>query len=164
MVMRPSVRSTQCARPHCLHGQAIAEYALLFAVAVAGIMGMQLYSKRAIQAGLKTAADQLSPGSVANDMCDGIVDTQGEIAQQMGVRNETGDQKFQLTMRGKILESRIGVDAVRDPADNVTNRTEVLGGSVTLTKQSKTVARGALPEGGGRSSHTVMVVDDGPAP
>lgn len=149
-------------RQRCVKGQAMVEYALLFAVAVAAITGMQIYTRRAIQAGVKSAADRLGPCSVANDMCDGIVDTDGEIAQQMGVRNETGDQKFQINMRGAVLQSQLGVSYETVPGENVVNRSESPGGSVTITKQQKSIGRGTL--GGGRTSHTIMVGDDAPSP
>ena len=42
-------------------GQAFVEYAILFAVVAAALLGMQLYAKRSLQGGIKMAVDRMSP-------------------------------------------------------------------------------------------------------
>ena len=63
-------------------GQAIMEYLLLFGVVAAAITGMMVYAKRGIQAGLKVAADDLTP-----------FPGDPEKAQIEGMRQETGDTR-----------------------------------------------------------------------
>ncbi len=41
--------------------QSFVEYAVVLTVVVAALVGMQLYAKRGIQAGIKTATDRMSP-------------------------------------------------------------------------------------------------------
>ena len=151
----------------CEGGQAIAEYALLFAVAVAAITTMELYAKRAIQAGVKQAADRLSPCHVLdaadNPSCGGVIDTNGEMAQRAGLLNETGDHNFQLTRLGQVLESQSAQVTTTRPEENQVHRRELLGGRVIIETRQRSVTTGALPgQAAGVSSVNRVVVDDAP--
>ena len=64
-------------------GQTVTEYAVLLGVVTVAMLGMQVYSRRAIQAAIKKAADQLSPYS-------SVEDPHGDLAQELGSSYETG--------------------------------------------------------------------------
>ena len=71
--------------------QTVSEYAVLLVVVTAALAGMQVYSKRAIEAAIKTAADAMSPYAAARDVRGNLVgDAHGELAQIAGSIYETG--------------------------------------------------------------------------
>ena len=83
----------------CRDGQAVVEYALLLALVSAALLGMQLYAKRGVQAGVKMMTDGvLSP--YAND-------TNGELAQRAGIAYESGERRNRATtLVGNVLKRR----------------------------------------------------------
>ena len=127
-------------------GQGIVEYAILIGIVTVAILGMQLYAKRGIQAGIKMAADQMSPH--AND-------PDGSKAQAEGMRYESGERRNQVFAAGSVLDRKVATRTMTNQA--VTNDT-ILGGGVerTLVTQ-KTEVSGAL--GGGVSAVSEVVLD-----
>ena len=51
-------------------GQSTAEYAILIAIVVAGMVGMQVYVKRGLQARYKVASDRLTAGTATEQIGD----------------------------------------------------------------------------------------------
>ena len=144
-------------------GQAIAEYAILLAVVAAAVTAMSTYSRRAIQAGLKVATDQMSPFA-------GDVD--GELAQLEGIRQEAGDRRWGAQERtglyaleGVLLDRLSAVRTFTGGQDDPsatpgtqTTRTEI-GGGVTRTIGSGSASVGVLDDlGAGVSSFSETVV------
>ena len=129
-------------------GQAIVEYAIVLGLIVAAVLGMQVYAKRGIQAGLKGAADQLSPFGVANDRT-------GEKAQLEGMRYESGERRNRdVIAAGTVLERRA---AVKASVERTVVEREA-GGSRTRTIQQDTSSTsGALA--GGESSTSQVVIE-----
>gem|GEM_PF-915671 len=83
--------------PLSRQAQATAEYALLIGVVTAAMLGIQLYAKRGIQAGVKAAADQMSPFAD---------DSRGEVAQAEGMSYETGDRTKRAFAVGFVLANK----------------------------------------------------------
>ena len=149
--------------PRSQRAQAIAEYAILLAVAAAAIVTMSTYSRRAIQAGLKVATDQMSPFA-------GDVD--GELAQLEGIRQEAGDRRWgaqqrtgKYALEGVLLTRSSAVRTFTGGQDEPyatpgtqTTRTEI-GGGVTRTIGSGSASVGVLDDlGAGVSSFSETVV------
>ena len=99
-------------------GQAIMEYAILIGVVTAAMLGMQLYAKRSLQAGIKTAADQLSPYPD---------DPHGERAQLDGMRYESGDRKTRVFAVGDAM---VNESAARTVVHQVATTSTTTGGGV----------------------------------
>lgn len=157
------VRNSALRRRRLVGGQAIAEYAILLAVAAAAIVTMSTYSRRAIQAGIKVATDQMSP-------FEGDVD--GELAQLEGIRQEAGDRRWgaqqrsgRYALEGVALTRGSAVRTVTGGKDEPsatpgtqTTRTEI-GGGVTRTIDSGSASAGVLDgQGAGISSYSETVV------
>ena len=102
-------------------GQAIVEYAILFGIIMAALLGMQVYAKRGLQAGIKAMADRLSPH--AND-------PDGELAQREGIRYESRDRQDKVVASGTVLDRK---SKVRTVTDQETKTDVVLGGSTQTT-------------------------------
>lgn len=149
-------------------GQAMAEYAVLIGVITAAMLGIQLYAKRGIEAGVKVAADQISP--CVGDPC--ADDPQGEQAQAAGMSYETGDrtsrafaiggdQTAKPFAIGTVLANESGVNT-RQAHTTTTAMSE--GGSVTRTMapgpDNKDTTVGVLTDRGpGVAQHSEVVVD-----
>lgn len=103
-------------------GQAILEYALLFGLVAAAILGMQVFAKRGIQATLKVAADDLSP-----------VPGDGEAAQIDGMRQDSGES---ITLGPGSTQQRVR------PGDVVAR------GSLVTTTERSAIGVGATLGGG----------------
>lgn len=104
-------------------GQAITEYAILIGVVVAALLGMQVYAKRGLQAGIKATADHLSPFGPGGD-------PGGRRAQREGMRYEAGERQNR---------------AIAAPGDVLVRESE------TTTISSRTVQDDAPTPGGGRT-------------
>ena len=116
-------------------GQSIVEYAVLIAMVIAALTGMQIYAKRGIQAGVKAAADQIGD-------------------QQTGMKYESGERRNQAIAAGTVLDRRSSTTA----ESTQTNRLEqARGGGVTRTIAEQTSTAGALD--GGASTRSVVVVE-----
>ena len=154
-------RFTGVQRP--LRGQAIAEYAILLAVVAAAVATMQAYGRRAIAAGVKVAADQMSPFAA---------DAEGELAQIEGSRQEAGDRRWGAQQRtgkyalegvalargGAVRTFAGGADDPDATPGTLTSRAEI-GGGVTRTMDSGSASVGVLDEeGAGVSSFSETVV------
>lgn len=123
-------------------GQAASEYALLLGVITAAMVGMLLYTKRGIQAGVKSAADRLASGAA-------------EQSQQAGMQYESGDRTNKAVAEGSVLERR---SATQTSATRNLQYDIGAGGSFTKTiLQDQTNSRGALDEGGTASSAAVVI-------
>ena len=112
--------------PRRVRGQASFEYAVLLGVVAVAMVGMYFYSKRAIQGGLKTAADQLSPFAD---------DTDGEQAQLAGMRYETGERSDQVFAAGTVLARISGVQELVNQPTNIQHQP---GGAVVVSYQGGT--------------------------
>lgn len=106
-------------------GQAITEYAILIGVVVAALLGMQVYAKRGLQAGIKATADRLSPF-----LSEPGGDPGGRRAQREGMRYEAGERQNR---------------AIAAPGDVLVRE------SKTVTISSRTVEDKATTPGGGRT-------------
>ena len=132
--------------------QSFIEYALLLTVIAAALLGMQLYAKRGIQAGIKTATDRMSP--FPND-------PQGELAQLAGMNQEAGQRQDEalsnFDLGGRLLDRRSGSRALTSQSTSV----NVLEGAATETTMAETTTKsGALTDvGPGVSSASVVVLD-----
>ena len=69
-----------------LRGQSIVEYLLVFGVVAAAITGMMVYAKRGVQAGLKAAADDLTPfpGDAQKAQIEGMRQEAGDVRDTQG--------------------------------------------------------------------------------
>ncbi|MBI2495485.1 MAG: hypothetical protein HYY90_05030 [Candidatus Omnitrophica bacterium] len=123
------------------NGQAIIEYTILIGIITAALLGMQTYTKRSLQAGIKAMADRLSP--YPND-------PRGERAQRAGIRYESRDRQDRVVAAGTVLERQSKTRAV---SRQMTNTRLLLDGrtrTTTLTDTTRT--EGALdPNLGGRT-------------
>jgi len=116
-------------------GQALMEYAVLIDLVVAALVGMQVYTKRGIQAGIKEAADQIGD-------------------QQGGMKYESGERRNRTVAAGTVLDRRSSTTA----ESGRTNRdVQGAGGGLTRTIAEQTSTAGAL--GGGISTRSVVVVE-----
>ena len=113
------------------------EYALLLGIVSAALVGMQLYAKRGVQAGVKMMTDAaLSPHP--NDL-------NGELAQRDGIAYESGERRNRATtLVGTVLKrgSRVHTGATQR-----TTTQEALGGGVTrIMVTDTTTTTGALDQ------------------
>lgn len=124
-------------------GQTVTEYAVLLTVVTAAALGMQVYSKRAVQAAIKRAADQMASGATG--------DASGARAQVEGGRLEAGERTEQDFVPGDVLASGSGLRTVRAQTTTATVRT---GGQVErriTAGQDKTDTFGVLDRCGARA-------------
>ena len=91
-------------------GQGIVEYAVLMALISAALIGIQVYARRGLQAGIKIAADQLG-------------------GQVEGMRYDSGDRTSSVIASGSVLERQF---AQRAQADR-TVVTDVEGGGLVTS-------------------------------
>jgi Flp pilus assembly pilin Flp len=112
-------------------GQAIVEYAIAVGLIVAAILGMQVYAKRGIQAGVKGAADQLSPFAD---------DPTGEKAQLEGMRYESGERRNRATAAPGGIDEKYSTVTTR--VDRTVNEQDGLGGSRRRQILDRTSASG----------------------
>lgn len=134
-----------CSNNSASRGQSVAEYAILIALISMAIAGMQLYAKRGIQAGVKVAADQLSP--IAGD-------ADGSKAQLAGIRYESGDRSNSVVAEGSVL-NRASASTSKKTQVAETSTTEG-GGVERIVNESNSVS-GALA--GGASSQSEVIID-----
>lgn len=118
-------------RPSARQGQALVEYSLLIAIVIAAIVGMQIYAKRSIQAGIKRMADQIGD-------------------QDRGIAYEAGERRNRTTASGKVLQRQ---SRVTSAADRNLVTEQVPGGGVirTVNKDSMTTTgtlQGLVDENG----------------
>lgn len=118
-------------------GQAIMEYALLLGIVTAAILGMQLFAKRGIQAGVKTMADRLSPHAS---------DPSGELAQRDGIRYESRDRTDKVVGVGSVLSRRSQTRATAD--QTITTAVVADGSATTAVTTDATATRGILTGSG----------------
>lgn len=132
-----------------LKGQAFAEYAILIGLVTAAMLGMSLYAKRGLQAGIKMAADDLSPFKVESGG-----DPQGEKAQVAAVRYESRERRDRAVgVPGTILVNEATVRTRSDRAqeakqmgDGAVGRrilTQGRAGGDTVNTEGALSARGA---------------------
>lgn len=115
----------------------MAEYAVLIGIVAAALLAMQIYAKRGLQAGLKTAADQI--GSQAD-----------------GIRYESGERlNRRVIIPGTVLDRQ---SAVKSTVSRTITERELAGGARqrTITRDATGTA-GALS--GGASSVSQVVVE-----
>ena len=110
-------------------GQTIVEYAVCLGVVLAALAAMQVFSKRWIQAGLKVAADEMSP-----------FPGDAEKAQVEGIRQESGDVR---DATGRMMAGmRVASDSsmVTTQGTNIDTGSTGGGGHATAynTDESKT--------------------------
>ena len=140
---------------HNLCGQAIIEYSLMLSVAVAAILGMQLYAKRGVQGGVKAVADALSPHAG---------DVSGEQAQRDGIAYESGERHQQsVAIAGTILDRRSKVHSTSTQTINTQERAGIEVARTTVTDTAATV--GVLNQDdptlpAGTSTHSEVVVSN----
>ncbi len=79
-------------------GYAVLEYSLLIGLVVAALMAFQVYCGRGMKAGLKIAADRMSPYYPA--------DPSGTLAQIAGIRYESGDRQNKAFVNGATVDTR----------------------------------------------------------
>lgn len=117
-------------------GQSILEYAILIAVVIAALTAMQVYAKRGIQAGIKTAADQIG-------------------TQEDGMRYESGERRNRaVAAAGDVLDRQSATTA--DSSRAIT-QSQAAGGGVSRAINEQTSTTGALA--GGASSYSRVVVE-----
>jgi len=119
-----------------LQGQAIVEYAILIGIVTAAIVGMQVYAKRGIQAGIKLAADQ-----VGNQL-DGIRYESRERREK--VTASRGDVLVMESASRSTTEPNPG-QGVTDPEKVTTIRQMADGTQVRAITNDRTRSIGALP-------------------
>ncbi len=78
---------------------------MLIGIITAAMLGIQLYAKRGIQAGVKVAADQMSP--CVGDPC--VSDPTGESAQANGLSYETGNRTTRAFAVGLVLANKSAI-------------------------------------------------------
>jgi len=123
-------------------GQAAAEYALLLGVITAAMVGMLLYAKRGIQAGVKSAADRLASGAA-------------EQSQQAGMQYESGDRTNKAVAEGAVLERRSATQTGTRKGQQYD-----IGAAGSVTKEileDQTDSRGALDARGTSASASVVI-------
>lgn len=121
--LQPRGSLQRCVARRHTRGQAMAEYAILMGVAVAAIVGMQLYAKRGIQAGLQMAADQIGD-------------------QLNGMRYESGDRSNQVVAAGATLTKQAGTTSNVDRS--LTAGTTLSGGRESAVARDTVTTTGAL--------------------
>lgn len=123
-------------------GQTVVEYAILIGVVAASVVGMQVFSQRAIQAVIKHAADELTPHSLA---LDGLDDPEGEWAQRDGMQHETGNREQALEfIPGDIRVNQTATRTVTDRAVAVAGADDGQVGRVINPGQDTVDVIGAL--------------------
>ena len=126
--------------------QAFAEYAILLGIVAAAILGMQLYAKRGIQAGIKMAADQMSPHAK---------DADGAKAQADGMRYESGERTTAVVAAGTVLDRQ---SAARTQKTQTVGARTATGGAVERTiVTDRTDTFGALQNGA--ALHAEVITD-----
>ncbi len=135
--------------------QAVIEYAILIGIVTAAVVGMQVYARRGIQAGVKRAADQFSPFQP---------DPDGERAQEAGMRYEVGDREGSGKLKpGTVLEQRSGSRSTVSDATQTKPHTTTIalstGGSVTTTTDHMTTVTGELKDAQGVLMQRKVIVD-----
>jgi len=136
-------------------GQAITEYPVLLAVVALVILGLQFYAKRGLQAGIKQAADRLSPYTEESGG-----DPDGEKAQRDGMRYESGERRHTFTRLGDVLQQQTASRTVVAPGDHVVITTEQPGGErLTVILQDTTTTTGEAM-GKGYYSYSKVITED----
>jgi len=136
--------------PHILctrEGQAFVEYAILFAVVAAALLGMQLYAKRGIQASIRMVTDRIG-------------------SQSDGIQFESRDRQDKvIASAGFVLARDSSTTAV---SDQTLATAAVPGGSLStaVTTDAMTVTGSLADVGPDVSDHTAVVLRDsrGPIP
>lgn len=82
-------------------GYAMLEYSLMVGIVVAVLTAFQVYCARGMKAGMKIAADRMSPYYPA--------DPSGTLAQIAGVKYESGDRQNTAFAQGGTLDVRTAV-------------------------------------------------------
>ncbi len=140
-----------CLRSSASRGQAFAEYAILLVIVSAALLGMQVFARRGLQAGIKMSADALSPH--AND-------TDGKQAQRDGIRYESKDRQNKAVASGTVLTM---MSRTRALGDQEIRTARALDGSVTKTTiRDTSVTNGDLP--GNLADRSEVVVTESQAP
>jgi Flp pilus assembly pilin Flp len=122
-----------------LRGQSVLEYAILVGIVMAAILGMQIYAKRGIQAGIKTAADQLGD-------------------QLKGMQYESGDRQRSVIAAGDALTRESAVTTASDR--RIRTRATAGGGRQMDVIRDTSANAGALAtRGAGVSSYSETVVE-----
>jgi len=128
----------------------VVEYAVLLGVAAAVIFGMQVYAKRSLQAGLKTAADGLSPLGAEGD-------PDGKKAQRLGAWYESGERRNRSVAAAGMVLDRASAGETQ-ATKTIVETQNADGGRTRQVTQDQTITTGAL--GGGVSSRSTVVVDE----
>ena len=144
-------------------GQAIFEYALLLAIVMAALAGIQVYARRGIQAGVKLTVDGMSPYAT---------DVDGKRAQADGIVQEAGryyDEDEGLSLfdqsrhRGVLLNKRSAGNVVTNQNVKVAVG-ENGNGTFDLDLSETNTGSGTLPDappGTTYESVTLTSVEDG---
>lgn len=115
-------------------GQVSTEHAILLGVITAALVGIQLYAKRGLQAGIKSAADQLSPFRIGGNPAG---DPDGERAQAAGMISETGERRNRATaIRSDYREAAVMTDT--ELTQRVTQQATASGHVATTTRTTET--------------------------
>jgi len=132
-------------------GQAFVEYAILLGIVTAALLGMQLFAKRGLQAGIKNMADRLSPQPG---------DTTGELAQRDGIRYESRDRQNKVVASGSVVSRQSRTHAVAN--QTATTASAVDGSAAAAITTDSTVTTGVLTGAGigpNVSDRSEVVVD-----
>ena len=106
---------------HRRSGQVILEYAIVVVIAATALATMSVYTRRGVQAGIKTLADRMSPHSN---------DPHGERAQLDGVRYESRDRQDKVVGTGTTLAR---VSQINNQVEQETDVTVEENGKVVTT-------------------------------
>ena len=120
-------------------GQAMTEYAILAGLIIAALVGMQLYTKRSIQAVVKQASDDIGD-------------------QVNGMRYESGDRQRKVFSEGETLVRESAASTVVD--QTTTSGARPGGGYARTEAPERTVTTGAVANRGpGVTAYSETVVE-----
>ena len=120
-------------------GQAMTEFAILAGLIIAALVGMQLYTKRSIQAVVKKASDEIG------DQADGM-------------RYESGDRQRGPFSEGATLARESAASTVVD--QTITSGARPGGGYVRTAAPERSVTTGAVANRGpGVTAYSKVVVE-----
>ena len=129
-------------------------------VVIGAMLAIQLYAKRGIQAGIKMAADDLSPFRLTADPGNATnADPEGEQTQLEGIRYESGERANRATaIPGKVL---VRESAVATASSQRRRELGLTGGAQSRTvAEDATTTTGALgSRGAGVSSYSEVVAN-----
>lgn len=141
-----------------LRGQISSEHAILLGIVTAAMLGMQLYAKRGLQAGMKASIDWLSPFRIDGKAAG---DPDGERAQLAGMAYESGERRNRAVAEpGSPVAREVGVTAESSVTQKIHAQEAGSGQIVTTTETTETSSSsGTTSQGGGVSQYSEVVVE-----